>query len=137
MNPTQIAPVIGWKAQEVFERAKQVLDQVSKSIKTIGVPVAALEGFSTFSGTVLESATSTDRPERNEVRDFQTAPTLHGKISSYAELEQLIHHALRIQNPEWIGPDGESEMCEFYEARFAQLLGRKKAQRQMISGTLT
>jgi hypothetical protein len=137
MNPTQFAPVIGWKAQQAFERAKQVLDCVAKSIKTIGIPVAALEGFSTFSGTVLASDISTNRPQREEVRDFQTAPTLHGKISSYAELEQLIHRALRIQHPEWIGPDGESEMCEFYEARFAQLLGREKAQRQMISGTFT
>jgi hypothetical protein len=127
MNPTQFAPVIGWKAQQAFERAKQVLDYVAKSIKAIGIPVPALEGFSTFSGTVLESGTSIDRPERDEVRDFQTAPILHGKISSYAELEQLIHHALRIQNPEWIGPDGESEMCEFYEARFAQLLGREQS----------
>ena len=48
--------------------------------------------------------------------------TMHERISSYAELQKLIHDALRVQHPEWIGLDGESEMCEFYEARFAQLL---------------
>jgi len=47
---------------------------------------------------------------------------MHERISSYAELQKLIHDALRVQHPEWIGSDGESEMCEFYEARFAQLL---------------
>jgi hypothetical protein len=47
-------------------------------------------------------------------------------ISSYAELQKMIHDALRIQHPEWIGLDGQSEMCEFYEARFAKLLDRFK-----------
>jgi hypothetical protein len=48
--------------------------------------------------------------------------TMHERISSYAELQKLVHEALRVQHPEWISSDGESEMCEFYEARFAQLL---------------
>jgi hypothetical protein len=46
------------------------------------------------------------------------------KIASYADLQKLIRVSLRIQNPEWIGTDGKSEMCEFYEARFAKLLER-------------
>jgi hypothetical protein len=50
----------------------------------------------------------------------------HETISSYAELQKMIHEALRIQHPEWIGLDGQSEMCEFYEARFAKLLDRFK-----------
>jgi hypothetical protein len=50
----------------------------------------------------------------------------HERISSYAELQKMIHDALRIQHPEWIGLDGQSEMCEFYEARFAKLLDRFK-----------
>jgi hypothetical protein len=50
----------------------------------------------------------------------------HQTISSYAELQKMIHDALRIQHPEWIGLDGQSEMCEFYEARFAKLLDRFK-----------
>jgi hypothetical protein len=40
----------------------------------------------------------------------------HETISSYADLRKMIHDALRIQHPEWIGLDGQSEMCEFYEA---------------------
>jgi hypothetical protein len=51
----------------------------------------------------------------------------HETISSYAELQKMIHDALRIQHPEWIGLDGQSEMCEFYEARFAKLLDRFKS----------
>jgi hypothetical protein len=54
-------------------------------------------------------------------------PIKHGAISSYAELQKMIHDALRIQHPEWIGLDGQSEMCEFYEARFAKLLDRFKS----------
>jgi hypothetical protein len=46
------------------------------------------------------------------------------KIRSYADLEKLIHSALRIEHPEWIANDGESEMCNSYEARFAKLLGK-------------
>jgi hypothetical protein len=46
-------------------------------------------------------------------------------IRSYTDLQRLIHKALRIEHPEWIGPDGESEMCDFYEARFAKLLGKE------------
>jgi hypothetical protein len=48
----------------------------------------------------------------------------HETISSYAELQKMIREALRIQHPEWVGLDGQSEMCEFYEARFANLLYR-------------
>jgi hypothetical protein len=51
----------------------------------------------------------------------------HETISSYAELQKMMHEALRIQHPEWIGRDGQSEMCEFYEARFAKLLDRFKS----------
>ena len=51
----------------------------------------------------------------------------HQTISSYAELQKMIHDALRIQHPEWIGLDGQSEMREFYEARFAKLLDRFKS----------
>jgi hypothetical protein len=28
-----------------------------------------------------------------------------------------------MQNPEWIESNGESPICDFYEARFAELLG--------------
>jgi len=41
---------------------------------------------------------------------------------TYSELRQQIHHDLRIQHPEWVQPDGESPMCDSYEARFIEVL---------------
>jgi hypothetical protein len=45
------------------------------------------------------------------------------KIGSYAELWEFIRVSLRIQNPEWVAPNGDSPLCDSYEARFAELLG--------------
>ena len=45
------------------------------------------------------------------------------KIRSYTELRKLIRASLRMQNPEWVEPNGESPICDSYEARFAELLG--------------
>ena len=39
------------------------------------------------------------------------------EIHTYTELRHQIHRDLRIQHPEWILPNGESPMCDFYEAR--------------------
>jgi hypothetical protein len=41
---------------------------------------------------------------------------------TYTELRQQIHHDLRIQHPEWVEPDGESPMCDSYEARLMEVL---------------
>jgi len=43
-------------------------------------------------------------------------------IRTLAELQRQIHDDLRMQHPEWIKPNGESPMCDFYEARLGQLL---------------
>ena len=44
------------------------------------------------------------------------------EIHSYNDLLQKIHNDLRIQHPEWIEPNGESPICDDYEARLmAQL----------------
>jgi len=43
-------------------------------------------------------------------------------IHTLAELQQQIHDDLRRQHPEWIEPNGESPMCDLYEARLSQLL---------------
>jgi hypothetical protein len=43
-------------------------------------------------------------------------------VHTYAELQRQIHHDLRAQHPEWIGPNGASPMCDFYERRFAELI---------------
>ena len=44
------------------------------------------------------------------------------QIHTYTELRQQIHDDLRIQHPEWIQPNDESPMCDFYEARLLELL---------------
>jgi hypothetical protein len=44
------------------------------------------------------------------------------QIRTYAELRQQIHDDLRVQHPEWIQPDGNSPMCDSYEARLMQVL---------------
>ncbi len=44
------------------------------------------------------------------------------QIHTYTELQQQIHHDLRIQHPEWVQPNGESPMCDSYDARLMELL---------------
>jgi hypothetical protein len=41
---------------------------------------------------------------------------------SIANLRQQIHYDLRRQHPEWVLPNGESPMCDAYEARLMNLL---------------
>ena len=44
------------------------------------------------------------------------------EIHTYADLLQKIHDDLRIQHPEWIQQNGESPLCDSYEARLMELL---------------
>jgi hypothetical protein len=44
------------------------------------------------------------------------------QIHTYADLRKQIHHDLRVQHPEWIQPNGESPICESYEARLMETL---------------
>jgi hypothetical protein len=44
------------------------------------------------------------------------------QIHTYTELKQQIHDDLRVQHPEWVEPNGESPMCDAYEARLTELL---------------
>jgi len=45
------------------------------------------------------------------------------KINSYTQLQQQIHHALRVQHPDWVEPNGNCPTCDSYESRPAELLG--------------
>ncbi len=45
------------------------------------------------------------------------------EIHTYSELQQQIHEDLRIQHPDWIGPNGDCPTCDSYESRLAELLG--------------
>jgi hypothetical protein len=44
------------------------------------------------------------------------------EIRTYSDLLQKIHDDLRIQHPEWIQQNGESPLCDSYEARLMELL---------------
>ena len=47
---------------------------------------------------------------------------LPGQVRTYTQLQRKIHHDLRVQHPEWIEPNGESAICDFYERRLAELI---------------
>jgi hypothetical protein len=55
------------------------------------------------------------------------------EIDTYADLRKQIHDDLRIQHPEWIQPNGESPMCDSYEARLMETLDVLIRQRPGIS----
>jgi len=44
------------------------------------------------------------------------------QIHTYTELRQQIHDDLRLQHPEWVQPNGESPLCDAYEARLTEML---------------
>jgi len=44
------------------------------------------------------------------------------QIHSYTELRQKIHDDLRLQHPEWVQPNGESPICDSYDARLMELI---------------
>ena len=44
------------------------------------------------------------------------------QVHTYADLRKQVHDDLRIQHPEWVQPNGESPMCDSYEARLLEVL---------------
>ena len=55
------------------------------------------------------------------------------QLHTYADLRKQIHDDLRVQHPEWIQPNGESPMCDSYEARLMETLDVFRRQRPSIS----
>jgi hypothetical protein len=55
------------------------------------------------------------------------------RLQSYAELRKQIRHDLRIQHPEWVQPNGESPICDSYEARLMTTLEVLIPRRRSIS----
>lgn len=43
-------------------------------------------------------------------------------LITYMDLQKQIHHDLRSQHPEWVQPNGESPLCDSYEARLIKTL---------------
>ena len=119
----QSATLIGCKADKASQTNSRHL-VTSKTTSTIGKSMLTLKKFLRFSGIAFPRPIPIDQPEADDIQEYPSIlPATHEKITSYADLQKLIHHALRMQHPDWIGSNGESEMCEFYEARFAKLLG--------------
>ena len=52
----------------------------------------------------------------------QSIIAMSTQAHTYSELRRQIHHDLRVQHPEWVQPDGQSPMCDSYEARFMEVL---------------
>ena len=69
----------------------------------------------------LEQLTPNERPFMKFVSLTKPMAVPH-QIHTYTELRQQIHDDLRIQHPEWVQPNGESPMCDSYEARLTELL---------------
>ncbi len=44
------------------------------------------------------------------------------EVHTYTDLRRQIHDDLRIQHPEWVHPNGESPLCDSYEARLMETL---------------
>ena len=57
------------------------------------------------------------------------------KIRSYSELREFFRVSLRIQHPEWIEPNGDSPVCDSYEARFAEILGLSDPRRNDMANS--
>jgi hypothetical protein len=57
---------------------------------------------------------------RCEVRPKQN---MSHQVHTYSELRQKIHDDLRLQHPEWVQPNGESPICDSYDARLMELIG--------------
>ena len=47
---------------------------------------------------------------------------MNNKTLTHADLVKLVRYSLRARHPEWIEADGQSPMCDLYEARFAEVL---------------
>jgi hypothetical protein len=55
------------------------------------------------------------------------------QLHTYADLRKQIHDDLRMQHPEWVQPNGESPMCDTYEARLMKTLDVLRRQPPSIS----
>jgi hypothetical protein len=64
-----------------------------------------------------------DKPVCAALGSFTKPIAVSHQVHTYTELQQQIHHDLRIQHPEWVQPNGESPMCDSYESRLMGLLG--------------
>ncbi len=55
------------------------------------------------------------------------------QLYTYTDLRKQLHDDLRIQHPEWVQPNGESPVCDSYEARLMKTLDVLVRQHPSIS----
>src|SRR5215469_18817076 len=74
----------------------------------------------------LERACAPGRQLRQKRRTEMNTPgqsiVTSSHIHTWSQLLQQVHNDLRIQHPEWVEPDGESPICDRYEARLVEQL---------------
>jgi hypothetical protein len=68
------------------------------------------------------SAEALGEPFRGALESFTKSIAMSHQIHTYTEFRQQIHDDLRAQHPEWVQPNGQSPMCDSYEARLMELL---------------
>ena len=85
------------------------------SFGTVGVRSTA-PPLVDYSGEALEE------PFRGTLESFTKAMAMAYQVHTYTELRQQIHDDLRIQHPEWVQSNGESPVCDSYEARLMEEL---------------
>jgi len=61
-------------------------------------------------------------PSRATQQSFTKPIAEPCEVHTYEELRQQIHDDLRVQHPEWVQQDGNSPICDCYEARLMELL---------------
>jgi hypothetical protein len=63
-----------------------------------------------------------EEPCRGILEIFHKSGAMFHQIHTYPELREQIHDDLRLQHPEWVQPNGESPICDSYEARLRELI---------------
>ena len=71
---------------------------------------------------VEHSAEALEEPSCGIPESFKKRVAMFHQIHTYTELRRQIHDDLRVQHPEWVQPNGESPICDSYEARLMELL---------------
>jgi len=91
--------------------------------------------FVTLRTTRAHQRGELDKPPRTILESLSKPSGVSHQAHTYTELRQQIHVDLRSQHPEWIQPNGESPMCDAYEARLVELLDplTRKADNESIA----
>jgi hypothetical protein len=98
--------------------------QYDKAIKLVERRAHCRQTRSAFSSalTWLLARTRAANSGRSFRRVFRKPGAVFHQIHTYTELRQQIHHDLRRQHPDWVQPNGESPICDSYEARLMELI---------------